>query len=178
MYKLFSAMYRRCLFSLSSCSNLLSCLVFLFTWDLLLWAGGRWRGATARWSSRVVSTEHPELQGRNPWITPKVTGHLRTVLANSLTAWGRVNSQISIYLSTHVVKLPGKLHPRRTSGGTGRLPSPIRVYTERALPRSVGPNDNLLAQTASLLLNTHRAGSMEESTENELVHLTRGFIYK
>ena len=26
---------------------------------ILLWAGGRWRGTATRWSSRVVSTEHP-----------------------------------------------------------------------------------------------------------------------
>uniref|UniRef100_A0A8C4R7W0 Ferritin n=1 Tax=Eptatretus burgeri TaxID=7764 RepID=A0A8C4R7W0_EPTBU len=30
---------------------------------------------------------------------------------------------------------------------------------------------------ASLILNMHRAGPMGESTESELVHLTRGFIY-
>ena len=141
-----------------------------------MWAGGRWRGTAARWSSGAVSHRTPGIASRNLRTTPKVMGHLRTVLAKSLTAWGRVNSQISIYLSTHVVKSPGKSHPRWTLSNRVALTTSVRC-NRAELPKSVGPNDNL-RHTASLIANTHRAGSMVETTDNELEHLKiGGFIY-
>ena len=114
----------------------------LCAYVILLWAGGRWWGTAARWSSGAVSHRTPGIAGRNLRTTPKVTDHLRTVIANSLTAWVRVNGQISIYLSTHVIKLPGKSHPQRTLSNRVALATSVRC-NRAELPKSVGPNDNL-----------------------------------
>ena len=87
-------------------------------------------------------TEHPELQVVTFRQLRRSRGHLRTVIANSLTAWGRDNSKILIYLSTHIVKLPGKSHPQWTLSNRVTLTTSVRC-NRAELPKSVSPNDNL-----------------------------------
>ena len=106
----------------------------------------------------------------------KVTGHLKTVIANSLAAWGWVNCQISIYLSTHVVKLPGKSHPQRTLSNRVALATSVQCHRAE-LPESIGPNDNVRHRRPHYFSSPHRAGSMVETTGNELEHLTIGGLF-